>query len=412
MRILSKQNVYDKALERIRYLFDEFENVVVGFSGGKDSTIIFNLAMIVAKEKNRLPLNVLWIDQEVEWIATSDFCEYIMTLPDVKPYWYQMEMVITNNASSFDRYNYCWKKEDEAEWVRPKHPLSIKENPTKVQRFHDLFGALMEEEFKGQTACYLSGVRTEESPNRFMALTYDVTYKWITWGKRYSKKRDHFSFYPIYDWSYTDVWKAINDNHWRYNTVYDSMYRHGCQYGEMRVSNLHHETAINTLLIVQQIEPQLWSKITNRIAGANTVKHIKDESFHAPKELPHAFEDWEEYALYLAEHLIQPASENPKDPWIHKRKILKQVELKKKIFDTPKIREKMFKVIVTTILSSDWDLTKLNNWFNSHEALSYKDYKKGKISRHTLNDIKYFSEEQQKDIMEKLGGSEIKYKKK
>ncbi len=30
MKIYSKQNVFDAALERIRWLFDEFPNVVVG----------------------------------------------------------------------------------------------------------------------------------------------------------------------------------------------------------------------------------------------------------------------------------------------------------------------------------------------------------------------------------------------
>ena len=64
MKIYSKKNVLDAAYERINYLFDEFENVVIGFSGGKDSTTVLNLALKVATEKNRLPLSVLWIDQE------------------------------------------------------------------------------------------------------------------------------------------------------------------------------------------------------------------------------------------------------------------------------------------------------------------------------------------------------------
>ena len=78
MKIFSSQNVFDAALDRIRYLFDEFENVVVGYSGGKDSTIILNLALQVAKEKDRLPLPVLFIDQEAEWHGTIDMVKNVM----------------------------------------------------------------------------------------------------------------------------------------------------------------------------------------------------------------------------------------------------------------------------------------------------------------------------------------------
>jgi predicted phosphoadenosine phosphosulfate sulfurtransferase len=58
MKIYNKQNVYDAALERIRYIYDEFPNIIVAFSGGKDSTVILELSLIVAKEKNRFTFYV------------------------------------------------------------------------------------------------------------------------------------------------------------------------------------------------------------------------------------------------------------------------------------------------------------------------------------------------------------------
>lgn len=57
--IYLENNVFEEALERIRYIYDEFDDVIVSMSGGKDSTVCFNLALMVAKEKNRLPLKVL-----------------------------------------------------------------------------------------------------------------------------------------------------------------------------------------------------------------------------------------------------------------------------------------------------------------------------------------------------------------
>jgi predicted phosphoadenosine phosphosulfate sulfurtransferase len=43
MEILSEKNVFDAALEHIHYLLDVFPNIVVGMSGGKDSTVVFEL---------------------------------------------------------------------------------------------------------------------------------------------------------------------------------------------------------------------------------------------------------------------------------------------------------------------------------------------------------------------------------
>ena len=67
-RILKRQfvtaSVYDKALERINSLFDRFDKVVVSFSGGKDSTVCLNLALMVAAERGRLPLDVYTFDEE------------------------------------------------------------------------------------------------------------------------------------------------------------------------------------------------------------------------------------------------------------------------------------------------------------------------------------------------------------
>ena len=45
-KILSKLSVKEQSLERMRMLFKAFPKIVVGFSGGKDSTVCFNLAKI------------------------------------------------------------------------------------------------------------------------------------------------------------------------------------------------------------------------------------------------------------------------------------------------------------------------------------------------------------------------------
>lgn len=391
MKIFSKKNVLEEALDRVRYLFDEFDDIVVGMSGGKDSTVVFNLALQVAREKNRLPLKVMWVDQEAEWQGTVDYVKQVMESPDVEPYWYQMPMVITNNASSFERYAYCWRETDKAKWIHPKDPMSIKENTYGTDRFHDLFGKIMAKDFPPNTA-KLTGVRAEESPRRAMGLTSFATYKHITWGNRENPKLNQYVFHPIYDWSYTDVWKYINDNNIPYNLVYDEMYRYGVKVREMRISNLHHETAIQSLIMLQEIEPATWLKVSDRIDGANTIKHIKKNSFTCPKELPYMFKSWEEYALYLADHIVQEDE--------HRDGLYKKIDFLKDRYPDKEINQAFWQTIINTILSSDWDYTKLSNWTQSMDVWSYHAMNKGSFKKYMLNSSKYLTIDQKTKLVE------------
>ena len=51
MKVYSKKNVFDCALDRIRWVFREFNgNVIVSISGGKDSTVVMELALMVMRE--------------------------------------------------------------------------------------------------------------------------------------------------------------------------------------------------------------------------------------------------------------------------------------------------------------------------------------------------------------------------
>ena len=394
MKIYSKINVLQAALDRIRYLFDEFPNVIVGFSGGKDSTVTLNLALQVAKEKNRLPLKVLFIDQEAEWQGTIDYVTTIMTDSRVEPMWYQMPMVITNNASSYNRYSYCWDEKEKDYWIHDKHPLSIKINKYGTERFHELFNKIVEIEFSDIKTCIIAGVRTEETPKRFVALTHASTYKSITYGKLLNKKYQHYTFYPLYDWSYTDIWKYIYENKIIYNKVYDGMYQHGVKINNMRISNLHHETAIQVLLLVQKIEPKTWNKVSSRIDGASSIKHIKLNSFTCPKDLPYMFTDWQEYANHLADNLIQD----------DKNKILINniIKKKKNIYDGENISKEFWRTIINTILSSDWDFTKIANFECRPHVYTYRKYKKSIIDKRMLSNTQAFTQHELNDLKNKI----------
>lgn len=353
MKLYSKQNVYEAGLERIRMLFDEFPHVAVGYSGGKDSTIIFNLCLQVAKEKNSLPLDVIFIDQEAEYSYTVEQVEKIMTMPEVNPMWFQMPIRIFNATSFSEHWLWCWKVGDD--WIRPKHPISIKENITGTDRFAKLFPAIAKTYYTGKKFCYIAGVRAEESPTRYITLTNKAKYKWITWGHNLNPKdEEHFTFYPIYDWSYTDVWKAIESNGWSYNKVYDLMYQHGVPLNNMRVSNLHHETAVHSLFFLQEVDSVNYDKLVQRMQGIDTAGKMSKDNFF-PKKLPFMFKDWKEYRDYLLENLVE------NEEWREKfRTKFASHDLLLK--DYHKQSEEAAKVHVSAIMTNDWEFVKIGNY--------------------------------------------------
>lgn len=361
-----QNNVFDESLKRIEYLFDNFPNVVVSFSGGKDSTVVLNLALKVAEAKGRLPLPVLFLDQEAEWDCNIDYIRTVMNDPRVKPLWLQIPFKLFNATSTTDQWLMCW--EPDKEWIRPKEDIAIKENVLGTDRFGEMFGAVLDKYFEGP-ACYLAGVRTEESPTRKMAMTEGKpTYKWITWGKQLNKTLSHYTFYPIYDWSYTDVWKAIHDNGWPYCKLYDYMYQYGINVKDMRVSNVHHETAVRNLYFMQEIERDNWNRLTQRLSGINTAGQMKDDAF-VVSELPYMFKDWEEYRDHLFDNLITDQD--------HRDKFLAYFNGKKAMIykQNNVLNDHFCKVCVTAILKNDYHSTILKNFMTNPQVNSYFKWK-------------------------------------
>lgn len=351
-KIIYPTNVFDASLERMRNIFDEFENVVVGFSGGKDSTVTLEIALIVAREKNRLPLKVLFLDQESERSGTIEYVREVMSRPEVDPMWMQIPFTLYNSLSYTDNRLRCRDETPGVEWIREKEDISIKKNVFGTNRFVDLFSKIATHYYKGKKFCYLAGVRCEESPRRYMGLTQRATYKWITRGKRLDEK-DHYTFYPLYDRTYIDIRKAIHDNGRKYNNVYDYQYRYWTKVQEMRVSSLIHSTAVTALFYLPEVDKILYEKLCKRLPWISTANRMKWSDF-VPKKLPFMFSTWVEYRDYLLEHLVteETAKKNLKK-YIGKHDTL--------LKDFPYMKEKIAKQHISSIIVNDLDVTKMKS---------------------------------------------------
>lgn len=306
--IYLENNVFEEALERIRYIYDEFDDVIVSMSGGKDSTVVFNLAMIVARERNRLPLKVYWLDQEAEWQSTVDYMDSIMRRPDVKPYWFQVPMDFPNCLSNKHPRLLVWDPACKDQWIHEQSEIAIVKNPMGDRLdydFYDLMDGLQPHIVDGKKPITLCGLKVSESMMRRMALTTGKPrYKGLMW---ISKERKGLvqKGYPIYDWNDNDVWTAIAKNKWPYNVLYDRMYQFGVSPQRMRCSALIHETAWHSLELLQEFEPETYNKFCKRVPGTDTFSHAFETEV-VPRQLPFMFKDWKEYRDYLLEHLVKP----------------------------------------------------------------------------------------------------------
>jgi len=302
-RSYTKRTVLEAARARIRWLHTEFPRIIVNTSGGKDSTVVLHLTLEAAEELGRLPVPVLFLDQEAEWAHTIGTIERIMTDPRVEPHWLQTPLHLSNATTPGTPTFHAWDPAAEKEWIRPKHPLAKHAHPTQQTDYRRAFNDYVKATWPNEPTAQISGIRAEESLARMYGLTTHPVYKGETWGGRWSKVGPRITFYPIYDWSHTDVWKAIHEHGWPYNPLYDHQYAAGLPLRNMRVGTMLHETSHTHLAYLQEVEPDTLDALTARAPGISTAANLAD-TYTTPKHPPPMFTGWMEYRDHLLEHLI------------------------------------------------------------------------------------------------------------
>ena len=361
MKVYKNTTVYEESKKRIRTIFEEFDNVIVGASGGKDSTTVLELTLEVAKEMNRLPINVLWLDQEAEWNETYNYMKEVFNREEVIPYWMQIPFRLFNSASFNTDWLKVWDEEEEDKWIRPKEDIAYKENVYGSDRFAALFPAIADYHFPEGYA-YIAGVRAQESLARYVCTTTTAKYKDITWAAKSGNKGIGYRFYPIYDWSAEDIWSVIAKKGWKYNKMYDKFYQYGVPFSDMRISNLHHETAYRSLFILQELDRDLYNKLVKRLPGIDTFGKLQEDV--QIYKLPEMFATWAEYRDYLLENLIR------EDLKVH---FEKRFYSKDKDGKLKQGGEKWARYHVNEILANDWTGTKNSNHKIRLKLEKYKD---------------------------------------
>ena len=228
------QNVYAALQERLRFVFEEFDNVYVSFSGGKDSGLLLNLALeFQRKHFPEKRIGVFHQDFEAQFTATTEYVERTFDAieGEVEPYWVCLPMATRTALSSYEMFWYPWDDEKEQAWVRPMpqrpYVVNLQNNPMTTYRYkmhqEDLakqFGRWYRKAHGGGKTVCLLGMRTDESLHRYSGIVNKKHgYRgrcWIT-----GQFKNVWSASPLYDWSVSDVWHAYALFGYDYNRLYD-----------------------------------------------------------------------------------------------------------------------------------------------------------------------------------------------
>ncbi len=282
-RVLS-QNVFDAAVERMRALYEEGHRVIVSFSGGKDSTCCLEVCLIAARMAGALPVEVIMRDEEVMYPGTFEYCERVRQREGVVFYWIVAHQPIVNVCNRADPFYWVFDPLlPPDKHMRPMPEWAIEIPEMSIQRM------VTPERFppkEGKDLFCVLGLRVQESFVRRAAVFSSKGY--LTgkskWG--YRKCR------PIYDWGDGDVWKAIGEHGWDYNSAYDHLARYGLPRKDLRIAPpaLTAESW-RELRAASHIWPRWFDRLNDRLPG---VLEVARYGVRALQPIHRAGETWEE----------------------------------------------------------------------------------------------------------------------
>ena len=270
-------NVFDAAVERVRWTFDNFERVYVSFSAGKDSTVMLHLVANEARVRDRR-IGVLLVDLEGQYKFTIDHAHamYEEYADVIDPYWVCLPLALRNAVSVYEPKWICWDKDEEANWIREAPECGILdedyfeffEKGMEFEEFVPLFG---EWYAQGKSCACCVGIRTDESLNRFRTIASRT--KTRKHGKQYSTKvtNNVYNVYPVYDWKTEDIWRYHGKTpDKRSNELYDYMHKAGLTIHQQRICQPYGDDQRRGLWLFHLIEPNTWARVVARVNGANS----------------------------------------------------------------------------------------------------------------------------------------------
>ncbi len=282
IREYMEENVYEAVQNRLQYIFQEFDNIYLSFSGGKDSGLLLNL--VLDFQQKYYPEKIIGVfhqDFEAQYTVTTEYIErtFERIKDKVEPYWVCLPMATRTALSNYEMYWYPWDDTKQDSWVRSmpdkEYVIHLSNNPISTYKYkmhqEDLakqFGRWYRISHGNKKTVCLLGLRAEESLQRYSGfLNKKYGYNGECWISKQFK--DVWCASPLYDWSINDVWHANYLFNYDYNHLYDLYYKAGLTVSQMRVASPFNDYSKDSLNLYRVIDPEIWVKLVGRVQGAN-----------------------------------------------------------------------------------------------------------------------------------------------
>lgn len=314
-------NVYEALIQRLDFVFSEFDKVVVSFSGGKDSGVLLSITMDYAKRTGNLGrLAVYHMDYEAQYTKTTEYVDRVFnSLPDgVDGFRVCLPVKAQCSTSMFQAYWQPWKLSEKDIWCRPmptKHVINEDNFPWNFDyeisdyEFNIEFGKAV---YPDKKVCFLIGIRTQESLNRWRTMNRRIAaneYKGQNYTTVITDKL--VNAYPLFDWAVEDVWTANARFGYDYNKVYDLMYLAGVPLSKMRVASPFNDCAQDALKLYKVLEPDTWGLLVGRVNGVNFTGLYGGTTAMGWKKITKpAHFTWKQYMYFLLDTLPEETRKN------------------------------------------------------------------------------------------------------
>ena len=274
------KNVYELAQERLALIFRDFDNICVSFSGGKDSGLLLNLCIDYIRAHNlKRKLCVFHMDYEIQYKHTIDYVDRTLhSNQDIlEVYRVCVPFKVATCTSMYQSYWRPWDDDLKDIWVRDlpadamtKEDFSFFKPEMWDYDFQIYFAQWLHKKKDAARSCFLIGIRTQESFNRWRSIHLNRKYQMYHKYRWTSKIGfDIYNAYPIYDWKTTDIWTANGKFKYDYNHLYDLYYQAGVPLERQRVASPFLCEAQDSLRLYKAIDPDTWWKMIGRVNGVN-----------------------------------------------------------------------------------------------------------------------------------------------